>query len=158
MKKMLLSMQPFWKEKIMSGEKIYEYRTRFPDEEILAYLYVSAPVYGIAGVLHLGKKIYLDDWLEKYKNNEPVSKRIMKYKSRKNVVTMPVLSYQETNLIKRSDIEVALGKFVWPQSYYFLKDGMELTKYIESNIHFIGEKKENDFSEESIEDVCKKYV
>lgn len=51
MRKMLLSMQPFWKEKIMSGEKIYEYRNRFPKEEILAYLYVSAPVSGISGII-----------------------------------------------------------------------------------------------------------
>lgn len=158
MKKMLLSMQPFWKEQIMSGKKIYEYRTRFPDEEILAYLYVSAPVYGIAGVLHLGRKIYLDDWLVKYKDNENVVKRIVEYKSRKNVVSMPVLSYQESRLIPRSELEAALGKFVWPQSYYFLKEDMDLTKYIESHINFLGEKKENNFSKESIEDICKNYM
>lgn len=154
---MLLSMQPFWKEKIMSGEKIYEYRTRFTDEEVIAYLYISAPVYGVAGVLHLGKKIYLDDWLEKYKENPEVVSRIMDYKSRKNVVTMPVLSYQETNLITRAELEAALGKFVWPQSYYFLKDDMELTKYIEEHICFVSDKKENCFDNESVEDICKKY-
>ncbi|SET20599.1 hypothetical protein [[Clostridium] polysaccharolyticum] len=157
MKQILLSMQPFWKEKIMSGEKIYEYRTRFTDEEVIAYLYVSAPVYGIAGILHLGKKIYLDDWLEKYKDNPEVVSRIMDYKSRKNVVTMPVLSYQETNLITRAELEVALGKFVWPQSYYFLKDDMELTKYIEEHICFVGDKKENCFDNESVDDICKNY-
>ena len=141
----------------MSGEKIYEYRTRFPDEEIIAYLYVSAPIYGVAGILHLGKKIYLDDWLEKYKGNKVVSKRILEYKERKNVVAMPVLSYQETKLISRKELEEALGKFVWPQSYYFLRDEMELTKYIESHISLIGERMLNDFSFESIDDVCKKY-
>ena len=154
---MLLSMQPFWKEKIMSGEKIYEYRTRFTDEEVIAYLYVSAPVYGIAGILHLGKKIYLDDWLEKYKENPEVVSRIMDYKSRKNVVTMPVLSYQETNLITRAELEAALGKFVWPQSYYFLKEDMELTKYIEEHIYFVGDKNENCFDDESVDDICRNY-
>ena len=154
---MLLSIQPFWKEKIMSGEKIYEYRTRFTDEEVIAYLYVSAPVYGIAGILHLGKKIYLDEWLEKYKDNYEVVNRILEYKSRKNIVTMPVLSYQETNLIKRAELEEALGKFVWPQSYYFLKDDMELTNYIEEHVYPIGEKKENSFEIVSIDDICKKY-
>lgn len=150
-------MQPFWKEKIMSGEKIYEYRTRFTDDEVIAYLYVSAPVCGIEGILHLGKKIYLDYWLEKYKDNPEVVSRIMDYKSRKNVVTMPVLSYQETNLITRAELEVALGKFVWPQSYYFLKDDMELTKYIEEHICFVGDKKENCFDNESVDDICKNY-
>lgn len=155
--KMLLSMKPFWKEKIMSSEKIYEYRTRFTDEEVIAYLYVSAPIYGIAGVLHLGKKIYLDDWLEKYKENTEVVDRIKEYKSRKNVVTMPVLSYQEKNLITRAELEKALGKFVWPQSYYFLKDDMELTKYIEEHLCFVGEKHENCFDVESVDDICRIY-
>lgn len=112
----------------MSGEKIYEYRTRF-----------------------------LDEWLEKYKNDEIVSKRIVEYKERKNAVVMPVLLYQETILISRAELESALGKFVWRQSYYFLKDDMPLTKYIDDHIQFIGERHENDFSVESKEDVCKKY-
>ena len=157
MKKMILSMQPFWKDKIMSGEKIYEYRKRFTDEEVLAYLYVSAPVYGVTGVLHLGKKIYLDDWLEKYKDDDEVTSRILDYKKRKNMVAMLVLSYQETNIISRTELEAALGKFVWPQSYYFLKDDMELTKYIEANICPIEEKKANIFLIESIDDICRKY-
>ena len=47
MRKMLLSMQPFWTEKVLSGSKIYEYRNRFPDEQIKAYIYESAPCNGI---------------------------------------------------------------------------------------------------------------
>ena len=93
MKQILLSMRPFWKEKIMSGEKVYEYRSRFPDEEILAYLYVSTPVCGISGILHLGKKIYLSDWKEKYKGNSATIKRIEEYESRKNKIAMPILSF-----------------------------------------------------------------
>lgn len=57
MKKMLLSMKPYWRDKIMSGEKIYEYRTRFTDEEVIAFLYVSKPVYAVTGILYLGKKL-----------------------------------------------------------------------------------------------------
>lgn len=48
MKKMLLSMKPYWKDKIMSEEKIYEYRTRFTDEETISgfvvpqsYIYIK---------------------------------------------------------------------------------------------------------------------
>lgn len=32
MKKILLSFQPYWVEKIMNGDKIYEYRKRFCNE------------------------------------------------------------------------------------------------------------------------------
>lgn len=157
MRKMLLSMQPFWKEKIMTGEKIYEYRTRFPDEEILAYLYVSAPVCGIAGILHLGKPIFLSTWRESYKDDIAVSDRIREYESRKNKLAMPVLSYQETNIITRSELDDKMEKFVVPQSYYYLKDDMELTDYLSKHIRRLGKKEENVFLEDDSSNICRKY-
>ena len=96
MRKMLLSMQPFWKEKIMCGENIFEYRSRFPKEEIMAYLYVSSPVCAITGILYLGEYQLLAEWKEKYHSNSEVLKRILDYESRKNKMAMPVLSYQDT--------------------------------------------------------------
>lgn len=157
MKQILLSMRLFWKEKIMSGEKVYEYRSRFPDEEILAYLYVSTPVCGISGILHLGKKVYLSDWKEWYKGNFVTIKRIEECESRKNKIAMPILSFQKTNLITRSELDEMLEKFIVPQSYYYLKKEMELTKLIESRIKCEGKIKYNDFTVERGENVCKKY-
>lgn len=157
MKQILLSMRPFWKEKIMSGEKVYEYRSRFPEEEILAYLYVSTPVCGISGIIHLGKKIYLSDWKEKYKGNSATIKRIEEYESRKNKIAMPILSFQKTNVITRSELDEMLEKFIVPQSYYYLTKEMELTKLIESRIKCEGKIKYNDFTVESEEDICKEY-
>lgn len=154
---MLLSMQPAWKKKIMTGEKIYEYRTRFPNEEVLAYLYVSTPVCGIAGILHLDKPIALSTWKEKYKGNIAVFDRISEYESRKNKYAMPVVSYQETNVITRSELNEKLDKFVVPQSYYYLSDDMELTKYLEKNMNRNDEIKYNDFFIKRDQDICKKY-
>lgn len=157
MKKILLSMQPFWKEKIMSGEKIYEYRTRFLDEEVIAFLYVSTPVCGIAGVLHLGKKILLEDWKKEYSESADIVERVVEYEKRNNKVAMPVISYQETELITRKKLDQMLEKFVVPQSYYYLKEDMELTRYLEQNIRYIGEKGQNDFSCLNYDDICKEY-
>lgn len=157
MKKILLSMQPHWKEKIMSGEKILEYRTRFLDEEVIAYLYVSKPVCGIAGILHLGKKIYLEDWLEKYKDDLLIFQRIQDYMQRKNKVAMPVVSFQETETIYRTDLNEKLDKFVVPQSYYYLKEGSALTDFLSEKIILLGERKYNNFSENIDDDVCKNY-
>lgn len=44
MRKMLLSFKPEAYEKIKSGEKIFEHRRNFPDEPIMAYMYVSSPI------------------------------------------------------------------------------------------------------------------
>ena len=42
MRTMLLSFKPEWYNRIKEGSKIFEYRRTFPDEEILAYMYVSS--------------------------------------------------------------------------------------------------------------------
>ena len=44
MRTMLLSFKPEWYNRIKEGSKIFEYRRTFPDEEILAYMYVSSPM------------------------------------------------------------------------------------------------------------------
>ena len=42
MRTMLLSFKPEWYNRIKEGSKIFEYRRTFPDEEILAYMYVRS--------------------------------------------------------------------------------------------------------------------
>lgn len=64
MRTMLLSFKPRWYNKIMDGSKIFEYRRTFPNEEIMAYMYVSAPVKMIVGRIHLGKRININTWKE----------------------------------------------------------------------------------------------
>lgn len=53
MRKMLLSFKPEVYEKIKSGKKKFEHRRNFPDEPIMAYMYVSAPVKAITGIVYL---------------------------------------------------------------------------------------------------------
>ena len=52
MRTMLLSFKPEWFNKIKDGSKIFEYRRTFPDEEIIAYMYVSTPMKQIVGRVH----------------------------------------------------------------------------------------------------------
>ena len=66
---MLLSFRPDVYEKIKSGVKIFEHRRNFPDEPIMAYMYVSSPVKAITGVVYLGKRHCLSDWMEDYKED-----------------------------------------------------------------------------------------
>ncbi|MFR3096621.1 hypothetical protein [Mediterraneibacter sp.] len=53
MRKMLLSFKPEVYEKIKSGKKKFEHRRNFPDEPIMAYMYVSAPIKAIKGIVYL---------------------------------------------------------------------------------------------------------
>lgn len=57
MKTILLSFQPYWFNKIISGEKIFEYRWQFPKEEVYAFLYVSRPVQKNFGFMYFGQPV-----------------------------------------------------------------------------------------------------
>ena len=74
MKEILLSMKPDWYELCVSETKIYEYRKNFPDDEIVAYIYVSSPEKVIKGIMHFGDRIALEEWKEKYKSRPAVKK------------------------------------------------------------------------------------
>ena len=78
MRKMLLSFKPEVYEKIKSGKKKFEHRRNFPDEPIMAYMYVSAPVKAITGIVYLGKRHLLSDWKEEFKEDEAYMSGIKK--------------------------------------------------------------------------------
>lgn len=156
MKKMLLSMKPHWRDKIMSGEKIYEYRTRFADEAVIAILYVSKPVYAVTGVLYLGKKINLQDWKDLYREDPELVDRIKAYESRGNKVAMPILAYQETNEISLKELRDNVEGFVAPQSYNYIREGSELEQYLSAHL-VQGIKKENDIEGRGIDEICRNY-
>ena len=62
MRTMLLSFKADVYKRVLSGEKIYEHRKVFPNEPILAYLYVSSPVQVITGKMVLGNKRKIEDF------------------------------------------------------------------------------------------------
>ena len=156
MKNILLSMQPFWTEQIMSGTKIYEYRNKFANEPLIAYLYVSKPVQEISGIIKLGRRELVSDWYEQYKNDDVVRARIEEYQDRKNKYAMPVLSYQRTTGIKLETILQEHPDFLIPQSYYYL-DELPLFDLIKSRLVPIEEERINDFSKALPDEVCRKY-
>ncbi len=96
---MLLSFKPRWYNKIMDGSKIFEYRRTFPNEEIMAYMYVSFPAKMIVGRIHLGKRIDINTWKEQYKADKEVCERIDDFLTR-HTYAMPVLSFQMTKEIE----------------------------------------------------------
>lgn len=134
MRKMLLSFRPDVYEKIKSGVKIFEHRRNFPDEPIMAYMYVSSPVKAITGVVYLGKRHCLSDWLEYYKEDSNAVTRIKEYMETYHYrYAMEIDSFQETSQISLDDLRENIPGFVAPQMYIYL-DGTELLEYIESNL------------------------
>lgn len=154
MRKMLLSFRPDVYEKIKSGVKIFEHRRNFPDEPIMAYMYVSSPVKAITGVVYLGKRHCLSDWLEYYKEDSNAVTRIKEYMETYHYrYAMEIDSFQETSQISLDDLRENISGFVAPQMYIYL-DGTELLEYIESNLKMTDLQVEHSFERIEACQVC----
>lgn len=153
MRKMLLSFKSDVYKKVVSGEKIYEHRKVFPDEPIEAYLYVSAPVKAIAGIMHLNNKTSLESWKEKYQEDTKAISRIEEY-LKVHRFAMEITDFQNTNQISLYKLRKDLPGFVVPQMYYFI-DNTELLSYLENNLRPVGNKIVHDFSNIESNQICK---
>lgn len=151
---MLLSFRPDVYEKIKSGVKIFEHRRNFPNEPIMAYMYVSSPVKAITGVVYLGKRHCLSDWLEYYKEDSNAVTRIKEYMETYHYkYAMEIDSFQETSQISLDDLRENIPGFVAPQMYIYL-DGTELLEYIESNLKMTDLQVEHSFQRIEACQVC----
>lgn len=101
----------------MNGEKIYEYRKRFCNEPVIAYMYVSTPVKAVTGIIHLGKKTKLSDWREQYKYNPDIVVKIDDFMIRNNIV-MPIEKVIPTTVITLDELRLNIPGFKAPQMYY----------------------------------------
>ena len=156
MRTMLLSLKPEIFELIRKGQKIFEYRHQFYTEAINAYLYISKPVQKIVGYIEFDKRINLEDWKEKYKNNTEISSRIGDYISRNYKYAMPINRFRMTTEITLQDLKKDLKRFIIPESYYYLDNFEELENYIKRNIKFTGEIVENNFEKIDEINICRK--
>ena len=145
MRTMLLSFKPEWYNRIKEGSKIFEYRRTFPDEEILAYMYVSSPMKMIVGKIHLGRKIDINTWKEEYKEDEQVCERIDDF-----------LSFQMTKEIDLETLRKFNRNFICPQMYYYLENYPELFEFIKKNATDIGKPQVNSFENIGKEEICRK--
>ena len=154
MKKILLSFKPFWYEKIKSGEKIFEYRKRFCDEPVLAYMYVSRPVMAVTGIVLLDRRIDLDTWKVDFKDDELVYNRICDFR-RRNKYAMPIREFIPTNAIELKEIQNCIPSFIAPQMYYCIKEATELFTLLEEKITEIGPRIVNSFDGNIRDEICK---
>lgn len=137
MRNILLSFSPRYYEILRNGEKVFEYRKRFCDEKVKAYLYLGKPVQQIVGILWLDKRIPLVRWKELYKDDVEVLGRIEDYLNR-NKYAMPILKYQEIEPIDISDIKEKFPEFYIPLSFRNLEENSKLLEYIEKKTKYSG--------------------
>ena len=133
MKTILLSFEPYWFEKMRTGQMPYEYRKHLPEDGATVYFYVSRPVKAITGIAHFGKREVLADWLQKYADRGlEVIARIKDY-LQDCTYACPVLEFQPTNQISLETLKKDLPGFIVPRMYFFL-DNTPLFAYLQQNL------------------------
>ena len=150
---MLLSFKADVFERVLSGEKIYEHRKVFPDEPIEAYLYVSAPVKAIKGIMHLNNRIAIESWKQKYSYDENALERIDEYLQH-HKYAMEISDFQNTTEITLNRLREDVPGFVVPQMYYFI-DGSNLLDYLKENLTAEGDMIIHDFDDVPSNQICK---
>ena len=149
---MLLSFKPDVYDKIKAGVKIFEHRRNFPDEPIMAYMYVSAPVKAITGIVYLGKRHLLSDWKKAFKDDKDAVARIEQYEKSYRYA-MEIMEFQETTNIPLDDLRRDVSGFVAPQMYVYL-DGSGLLNYIDKHIEYKEKHITNTFECIKSEEIC----
>ena len=153
MRKMLLSFKPSVYKNIYAGVKIFEHRRNFPNEPIMAYMYVSKPVRAITGIVYLNNRHKLIDWEQDFDHDSEALQRIADYRKLYRYA-MEIAEFQETNTISLDDLKRDLPRFVAPQSYIYLDNNPDLLKYIEDRIVEQGINVKHDFSVITSDQVC----
>ncbi len=152
MRTMLLSFKADVFQRLISGEKIYEHRKVFPEEPVLAYLYVSDPIKAIKGIMLLSNRTLIEDWKEKYAFDLKAQHRIREY-LKSNRYAMEINYFQNTNEISLNQLRKDIPGFVVPQMYYYIDDS-SLLRYLKKNLVPVGERIIHDYSNISSEQIC----
>ena len=148
MRTMILSFKADVYKRVLSGEKIYEHRKVFPDDNIKAYLYLSQPIKAISGIMYLSNRIDIADLRNEAINDEDMLRRINDYLTH-DKYAMEINKFQETNSIPLSRLREEICGFVVPQMYYFI-DNTPLLKYLEKNIILSGKEIKHEFDGSNI--------
>ena len=64
MNEIILSFKPEFFKALLTGKKHFEYRSRIPEKETVAYLYLSSPVNMIVGKIVLGQRNNIQHFLK----------------------------------------------------------------------------------------------
>lgn len=153
MRTMLLSFKPDVYKRIANGEKIFEHRRVFPNEPIKAYAYISSPIKAIAGVMILDNRKNMNEWLDKYADDQAAVARVKDYLTR-STYAMEIRSFQDTNKIYLDEIRQEFPTFVCPQMYYFL-DELPLLNFIENNLKPEGQLIQHSFENIESDLICR---
>ncbi|MEI6287328.1 MAG: hypothetical protein WCP79_12555 [Bacillota bacterium] len=123
--------QPF--KDIVSGKKIFEYRTRYSKVPTTAFIYVSRTLRQICGIVDFDSPIIgtSEEICALAEKHQPGSSaNLMAYFKNGIGYAIPVKSVRLIETVDLFSLRKLFPGFVAPQSYYLLNNKPELLKYL----------------------------
>ena len=112
---------------------MYEYRKRFCDEPTTAYLYLSAPVQEVIGIMELGKPIHTTEQINNYDKNSLIYNRIKQCIENGEKFAIPIESLQLFKQpINIKELKKIDNNFNVPQCYLNIENFPNIYKYLTS--------------------------
>lgn len=130
-KEIFLSFKPEFFRPILYNIKKYEYRKRFCMEAATAYLYLSAPLQEVIGIMELGVPIKTKDIADKYPDESMIHKRIQHCIDVGEFFAIPIESLQlYKKPISISTIKQLEPSFHVPQCYLGIANYKNVYAYL----------------------------
>lgn len=129
----LMSMREVYFNEILNGEKHYEYRKKYCEDESIAYIYISKTRKEIVGKIWFGKPIIAEakKIAQISENDQPGNyNSIIEYIGNNVGYAIPVIKVETINKIGLNEIKESFKEFCPPQSYYYLDNKKGLMDFI----------------------------
>ncbi len=154
MKTILLSFKPEYFAPLRLGIKKFEYRNRFADEEVKAYIYLSSPEKKVAAIVYLSRRRLLEDMKSQFRAFPETLARIDEYMTvYEKKYAIPVYSVKEIEPISLEAIREAIPGFMPPQSYAVVRGSTALKELLD-RARPVGKPIEIDHDHVRPEDIC----
>ena len=127
MKEIFLSFKPKYFKPLLYGMKKYEYRKRFCNEDVRAYLYLSDSKKEVIGYMDLLKPLRIDCIKDSLHAYPDTLKRVEHYIQKRDIYAIPI---KNLVLFKKpltlAEIRKIIPNFMPPQMYYILENNLGL--------------------------------
>ncbi|SEM94712.1 hypothetical protein [Lihuaxuella thermophila] len=133
----VLSLKEKYFEQMLDGYKRYEYRRKFINRPVTAFIYLVSPVKSVTGIVKLGKPIIgsAHEIAQICENEEPGTgayEATLKYlEGLEKGFAIPVLSVEKIDPVSLQELRDRF-KFVAPQSYMIIDNKPELLTFLQS--------------------------
>ena len=131
MAEIILSLKPDYFKALLTTKKHFEYRSRIPEDETVAYIYLSSPAKMIVGKFDLGKRQSIQGFLDSHSQKHPAYSDLIRHKNEgaRYFSAIHSLSLLEAPISLEMAKDLS-ANFRAPQGYHYLKNYETLQEHL----------------------------